>query len=190
MRDAHDVPESPSAAPVSHVDVAGDDVAERAFHRALGVVVGEGRHGLEFFGAQLYADRMLLADSEPQGLGEPVGILAFQGLFQPFVVQGLPGGGLEGIIRRIIAFAVFHVQFLQGVAEVVTRQVRRLDSNAAIIGDAALVVGEGLGLDDDDAVGALRSVDGLGRGVLEDGDALDPVHVHVGHFFQGGLEAV
>ena len=133
---------------------------------------------------------MLLAESQAQGFGEPVGVLAFHGLLEPFVVKGLPGYGLKRIAAVIVAFALLHVQFFQGVAKVVAGEVRRLDGKAAVVRDAGLVVGEGLGLDDDHAVGSLRAVDGLGRGVLQDGDALDEVHVHIGHFFQRGFETV
>ena len=133
---------------------------------------------------------MLLADAEAQGLGEPVGVLAFEGLLESLVVQGQASDRFEGVTVDIVALAPLHVQFLQGVAEVVARQVRRLDGKGAVVGDAAFVVGERLGLDYDDAVGTLGAVDGLGGGVLEDRDALDAVHVHVGHLFQRGLEAV
>ena len=133
---------------------------------------------------------MLLAESQAQGFGEPIGILALLGLLEPLVVERLPGDGLKRIAAVIVTFALLHVQFFQGVAEVVTREVRRLDGKAAVVRDAGLVVGEGLGLDDNHTVGTLRSVDGLGRGVLQDGDALDEVHVHIGHFFQRGFETV
>ena len=190
MRNAHDVAESPAAAPVGHVHVAGNHVTEGAFHSALGVVVGEGGERLELLGAELYAHGVLLPDAEAQGFGEPVCVLAFQSPLEPFVVEGLTGHGLERIAVLIVAFTPLNVQFLEGIAEIVAGEVRSLDGEAAVVGDAALVVGQGLRLYDYDAVGALRTVDGLGGGVFEDGYALDAVHVHVGHLFQGGLEAV
>ena len=133
---------------------------------------------------------MLLANAETQWLGEPICVLTFQGLLEALVVQGLPGNGLKGVVFHVVSLAPFNLQLFQGVAEVVTRKVRSLDGKAAVVGDPALVVGEGLGFYYDDAVGALGAVNCLGRSVLKDGDALDTVHVHIGHLLQGGLEAV
>ena len=190
VRDAHDVTESPSAAPVCHVHIAGDHVTERAFHCPLGVVVRESSQGPQFLGTKFDTHGVFLPDSKPQRFGEPVSILAFQGLLKPFVVEGLPGHGLERIVVLIVAFTSFHIQLLKGVAQVVTRKVRSLDRETSVVGDTALVVGERLGLDDDDAVGTLRAVDCLGGSVFEDGYALDTVHIHIGHLLQSCFKTV
>ena len=134
---------------------------------------------------------MLVADAEPEGLREPVGALALRGALEPLVIKFGPGGDVLAVPVGVVeAFPAFHLQFFKGVAEVVARQVRGFEGDAARVGHGRAVAREGLGLDDDDAVGAFGTVDGLGGGVLEDGDGLDAVHVHVRDLLQGGFEAV
>ena len=79
---------------------------------------------------------MLVADTDPQRLGQPVGALSFQRSLVTFfekLLGGNPGTGIE--CRLIVAFPLFHFEFLKGVAESVAGQVRGFDGKASGVGD-------------------------------------------------------
>ena len=131
-----------------------------------------------------------MADSRAQGFCEPVGVQPAEHLrFECVVAFGEVHLRL-GVRRGVDTLDAFGFEFLPGVAEVVACQVGHRHLDASGVGHQLLIAGQAFGLDDDDAVGGLRAVEGLGRGVLEYGDAFDTGHVHVHHLLGRGFEPV
>ena len=131
-----------------------------------------------------------MAHAGAHGLCEPVGVHAAEHVAQ-FVGIGVVKTYLcQGIVRAEETRHLLHLQFLRGVAEVVAAQVGHFHVYSARIGDAHLALLGPFGLDDDHAVGGLRTIDGLGGGVLQRGDALHLVHVEVEYLGQLGFKSV
>ena len=128
------------------------------------------------------------------------------------VLSGLVGNypGTQGIFRFVIPPLVEHFHLLGGISpgsvtlvggvEVVGKgyvvitachEVRPGsvvgDAEAAVVGDFGVTVGPAPGVDEDDARTGLCSVDGTGRCILEHGNALYVVGVHLG---EGAFHAV
>ena len=131
-----------------------------------------------------------MAEAVAHGLCQPVGLYAGQQFAQLLGVVLVEGYLVDGVLAAVQAGHALHFKLLAGVGQVVARQVGHLERHASRIGHAQPATLRALRLDDDHAVGGLRAVDGLGRGVLQRRDALHLVHVEVQNLSQLGLEAV
>ena len=191
VADAQYVAEQEAFLAVRNVHVAREHRALRTLHHARHVVVREVDHRPQLAAvAQFDREGVFVADARAQGFCEPVGVQSAEHLrFECVVAFGEIHLRL-GIRRGVDALDALGLELLPGVAEVVARQVGHRHLDASGVGHQLLIAGQAFGLDDDDAVGGLRAVERLGRGVLEDGDALDTGHVHVHHLLGRGFEPV
>ena len=171
------------------IDVEG--VTRRLFHNTSDIVVAQS-HDVTYLGVTTFqGDRVLLTDASAQRLGEPVSIHT----------------RLNGIIHRLIEFVgclrTFHclpaiilmvsflpVKLFLGIHHIVASEVWSLDVEVTIIGDTHLTTLRANGLNDNDTITCLATIDGLGCGILQDSDTLDAVHIQIINLLDGCLEAI
>ena len=79
----------------------------------------------------------------------------------------------------VIACQVLILELLLGREEVVVAEVRHRETQRTAIVHADSSLADRLRRDDDDPSSSLSTIERRGRGILEDGDALDGVHIHI-----------
>ena len=165
-------------------------LAVLAFHHALLVVVHQVESVAEGVGGAGDADRVLVAERRAQRQREPVGFDAALDVLQFAVVLFELRGDLRRIVRVVVAGQPFGFELLAGVHQVVARQVGGVDREVAAVSDVQASGGQGLGRDDDHAVGRARTVHGRCGGVFQDGVGLDALDVEVVDLLHRHLIAV
>ena len=79
----------------------------------------------------------------------------------------------------VIACQVLILELLLGREEVVVAEVRHRETQRTAIVHTDSSLADRLRRDDDDPSSSLSTIERRGRRILEDGDALDGVHIHI-----------
>ena len=175
---------------VGQRDATGEVVAVGAFHRTTYSIIHQVHTILHGLVATLQIERVLVAEAVANGLCQPVGIHTSEYLAQAIGIVLVESHLRNGIVARVQTSQALHLELLGGIGQVVARQVGNLQTHRTSIGHTHAAALGTLRLDDNHTVGSLRTVDGLGRGILQRGDTLHLVHVEVENLRQLSLEAI
>ena len=175
---------------VGQRDATGEVVAVGAFHRTTYSIIHQVHTILHGLVATLQIERVLVAEAVANGLCQPVGIHTGEYLAQLLGVVLVKGNLILRVICGVKTGQTLHLEFLGGIGQVVARQVGHLQTHRTGISHAHAAALGTLRLDDNHTVGGLRTIDGLGRGILQRGDTLHLVHVEVENLRQLSLEAI
>ena len=91
----------------------------------------------------------------------------------------IKGGEHRCTTSLVEASQVLILELLLGREEVVVAEVWHRETQGTAIVHADSSLADGLRRDDDDPCSRLSTVERRGRGILEDGDTLDGVHIHI-----------
>ena len=176
-----------------------DGVAVGTFHHTFHIVVGEIDAVLELVVTALDIHCVLMPHAVPHGLCQPVSVHAAQHLLVKHVVVLIVfvlHGSVLPLLNAVVAnigeqsAVLLHLQFLCCVGKVVAAEVGEAEGHLSRVGHVEAAALWLHGLDDHHAVGCLRTIDGLGGGIFQDGNVLYTVHVHVHHLGERCLEAI
>ena len=145
------------------VEACGDSAEVGADQRSLLIHIAKAERRARLLDAGAHAEVVVLVEGGTRHLVPPVGVVALVVLVGEFflVKAGLVGVGCGD--ELVILLAVHHVQGL----------VAASPSYGGIQGHRGLPALSSLGGDEDDTIGATRSIDGCGRRILEHFYAVD-----------------
>ena len=168
------------------IECAAQIFTSGLFHNTDIVRIREVQAGAQFIFSQFNHEGMLVAVTELYRFGEPVSIQSLQRFFAKRVIFL----HVIRIIDIIHPLCKFHIQFLQGVAQVITRQIRHVQIQTPCITETRFVGIQPLGFNDHHAVSRFRPVNGFGGGVFQDSQAFHPLHVQIKNRFGRHFKSV
>ena len=129
---------------------------------------------------------MAVLDRGTERLGKPVGVHSPADLPQTGLV--VPQGREVGL--GIETCPPFRLYLFLGIHQVVGGEVRNLHADITAVCHIDSSRARSQGLDDDDTVGSLGTIDGRSRSILQDCYGGNPVRVEVGHCLHINLETI
>ena len=129
---------------------------------------------------------MTVLHGSAQRLRQPVGIYTPADLPETGLV--VPQGSEVGL--GIETCPPFRLYLFLGIHQVVGGEVRNLHADIAAVCHIDSSRARSQGLDDDDTVGSLGTIDGRSRSILQDCYGGNPVRVEVGHCLHINLETI
>ena len=137
-------------------------------------------------GTSFEGDGMTVLHGSAQRLRQPVGIYTPADLPETGLV--VPQGSEVGL--GIETCPPFRLYLFLGIHQVVGGEVRNLHADIAAVCHIDSSRARSQGLDDDDTVGSLGTIDGRSRSILQDCYGGNPVRVEVGHCLHINLETI
>ena len=139
----------------------------RCFHDAGRIVVRQPELVAHPFIAPFQRQRMLVAESHAQRLGKPVGIHPALYIIIYFFVRFHRRDDSRGCVRTVHPDADLEIQFLLGIHQVVTGQIRSLDTEIARVIHPQFAHLRTHRLDDHHPVTGLGTVNRFSSGIFQ-----------------------